>query len=86
MQRGLHPSLQHLGTKLTGGIAIDPAAKDELHPIGPSQIQVLPDDLLKEFTPPNGTVKHLSAADFHLLDGQTVRIACLPVCCRQRPG
>ena len=48
--------------------------KNYLHAVRPTQIQIFPNDLLKELAPAHGARKYLGAADLHLPDGQAMPI------------
>ena len=79
MQVGLDPVLNDPRAKATGGVAIHPSSKDHLHAVGTPQVQVLPNDLLKELTPAQRASENVGATDLHLPDRQPMLVTGGPV-------
>ena len=62
----------------------DPPLKDELHVVGPPQVQVLADDLLAQDAATDGTVEHLGAGELGLQDGDVIAVARRAIVRRER--
>ena len=62
--------LNHTRVKLPGRLLGDNTVKDQLHPIWPTQIQIVANDFFKELPASQGPVEDLRQAYFHLPDGQ----------------
>ncbi|MBZ5585196.1 MAG: hypothetical protein LAQ30_23915 [Acidobacteriia bacterium] len=57
VQAGVHPFLDDPRAKLAGELLGHHAVKNQLHPVGPSQVQVVANDLLEESRPRSGRSK-----------------------------
>ena len=60
--------------------------KSKLDPIGPAEVQILPNDAFKKMPPLDGTVENLGQTDFELTDRDAMIEAGGPVLGTQRPG
>jgi len=76
--------LDHTRPELPWSFLRHHTIKDQLHPVRPPQIQIVPNDFLEELPPTQGTIEDLRQADFHLPDRQVPIVACLPVFPSQR--
>src|SRR3954452_4193992 len=65
--------------KQARGLAADPAIEDQLHLLGPPDIEVFTDHLLKEHTTVYWQVEHLREGELGLQDRDIVAIAGLPI-------
>lgn len=59
MERGNHSVGNNASTKPFQALFLSPGVKDQLHLIGPSDVEVLPDYFFKEDASGNRPVKHL---------------------------
>jgi hypothetical protein len=57
VQRRCHPFGQYAGAEASGRAPGHPAVKDQLHLIGPADVQVLADDFLEEDPAAEGSVR-----------------------------
>src|SRR5438093_8154391 len=64
----------------------EPGGKQQAHPVGAAQIQVLPDQLFEEVASLDRLVKYVGEAHLQLPDGQPVGIAGRTVVWGERPG
>jgi len=65
--------------------AREATGKEQAHPIGPAQVEVVTNDRFEEVATLRGTVKDLRETDFELTQGDTVFVAGGPVLGAQRP-
>jgi hypothetical protein len=83
VQAGGDPVGDHAGGEGAGGVvlaaAVDGPAEDQADPVGPAQIEVVPDDLLEEDPPGHGLVEHLGQGELCLQDGDVIPVARGPV-------
>jgi len=63
-----------------------PAVEDELDVVGPAEVQVLTDDLLKQHAPGHQPVEHLREGELRLQDGHVIAIACGAILRREGVG
>lgn len=67
------------------GASADLPLEEQLHWIGPSEIERIAQDLLQEFSAADRPIEHLRQADFHLQNGQAVGDVRSFVLRRERP-
>src|SRR5437764_12923092 len=75
---------QHAGAEAPGCSLGHPAIEQELHHVGPPDVEILADDLLEQDTPVQWPVQNLSEREFRLQDGDIVPVAGLAVLWRKR--
>jgi hypothetical protein len=73
-QRGHHALGDHARAKAPRRLPGHPAIKDQLHPVGPTQIQVLANEILEQQPAAQRTIQHVREAELGLQDGQLVAI------------
>ena len=57
----------------------DPTVEDQLHLLGPADVQVFANYFLEENPPADRPVKHLGEREFDLQDGELIAVSGLPV-------
>ena len=65
--------------KRPGVLLGDPAVEDQLHLVGPAEVQVLADDLLEEDAAVQRPVEHLGQRELGLQDRDVVAVAGLAI-------
>ena len=76
---GVTPSVSTRVRKRPGVRLGDAPVEDQLHLVGPAQVQVLADDFLEEDAAGQRSVQHLGQGELGLQDGHVVAVAGLPV-------
>ena len=79
VQRGDHAVGDHSRTKLARSATGDPAIENQLHLIGPSDIQVLANHFFEEDASADRAVQDLGQRELRLQDGELVPVTGLPV-------
>ena len=79
VQRGRDALGYHAGSVPRGGAFVDASVEDQLHVVGTSQVDVLPDDLLEQHPPLDGPVEDLGQRELRLQHGDVVAHARRPV-------
>ena len=74
VQRRHAPLGQHARAEPTGRAARDPTIEDQLHLIGPADVEILADDLFEEAAPGDGTIKDLGQRELGLQDRELIPI------------
>ncbi len=75
MQRRDNPLGDDAGVKRPRRAFGDPPVEDQADLLGPSQIEVLADDLLEQMAPGQWPVEHLGAGELRLQDGELKSVA-----------
>ena len=83
-QRRHHPVGDHAGPVPRRGPSRDASVEDQLHAVGPPQVEVLADRLLEEHAPLHGPVEDLGERELGLQDGDLVADPGRPVVARER--
>ena len=84
VQRGNHALGDDAGAKPPRGAPGDAPLEDQLHLIGPADIEVLANHFLEEHPAGDGPVQHLGERELRLQDRQVVAIAGRPVSAGKR--
>src|ERR687888_286317 len=84
VQRRGHPGGQHAGAEASGRAPGHPAVKDQLHLIGPADVEVLANDFLEEDPAAEGSVQDLGQGELGLEDGNLVAVTGGAVLSRKR--
>ena len=66
--------------KRPGVRSADAAVEDQLHLIGPADVEVLADDFLEEDAAGDGPVQNLGQRELGLQDRELIAVAGLPIC------
>ena len=75
VQRRCYPLGDHAGAEPTRRLLGDPPLEDQLHVIGPADVEVLADHFLEEDAAGGGTVEDLGQGELSLKDRNVVAIA-----------
>src|SRR5436190_2270546 len=79
VERGDHAVGEDPGAELARGPAGDAAMENQLHLIGPADVEILADDFLEETATGVGAIEHLRQRKFGLEDGELIAIASAAV-------
>src|SRR5713101_535501 len=79
VQRRDDPFGEHPGAKPPRCVLVHAALEDQLHLVGPAQVQVIADDVLEEDPARLRTVQHLGQREFRLQDRDVVTVAGLAI-------
>jgi hypothetical protein len=79
VQTGMHAILDHPRPKLAGRFLRYHTVEDQLHPVGPPQVQIVTNDFFEKLTPAQRAIEDLRQTDFHLPNRESPIVSCLPV-------
>ena len=84
IQGRAHTVCDDASTETSGGTSRHPTIKDQLDLVRTPQVEILPQNLLEEHPPGQGSVEDLSKCKFGLQHGQVIRITGLVIFFRIR--
>src|SRR6266508_6078969 len=74
VQRRHHPLGEDPRAETPRRLSGDPAIKDQLHPVRPAEVEVVPNEILEEQPAAQRAIQHLGEAELGMQDGQLVPI------------
>ena len=84
VQGGHDTGGEHSRAKAPGRAPGHAPGKDQLHPIGSAEIEILPDHFLEEATARERSVQYLGQCELRLQDREPIPVACGPMLGRKR--